>query len=62
MRRFETHDDFFQIIIFVDYNPNEKLVPICDGKKLLDKIALENKINDFGWKIWCKMKTLKGDK
>ena len=49
MRRFETHDDFFQIIIFVDYNPNEKLVPICDGKKLLDKIAFENKINDFGW-------------
>ena len=39
-----------------------KLVPICDGKKLLDKIALENKINDFGWKIRCKMKTLKADK
>ena len=54
---------FFKITIFVNYNANDELVSICDGKKKkkLDEHVLEDKSNDFGWKIPCKIKTFKAD-
>ena len=53
--KFETNDNYFQIAIFVNYNATNESVDIFAEKKFLNEPSLKYKIDDFGWKIPCKM-------
>ena len=62
MDKLETHDDFFRITSFVNYNANDKSVPICHEKKSWINFHWNTKLMILDGRFSCKMKTFKAGK